>query len=108
MINYRKMAYKDWSEDSFVNLQRQLEDEQRERMKMASKKVRVNTTNYLDSHGRSPKGTGLWMFFRDGYQYDLFANGNLVAEGYGTYAEVKAKAVAKAKELWITEIFVGS
>jgi hypothetical protein len=29
MINYRKMAYKDWNKDSFVNLQRQLEDEQR-------------------------------------------------------------------------------
>ena len=30
MINYRKMAYKDWNKDSFINLQRQLEDEQRD------------------------------------------------------------------------------
>ncbi len=66
-------------------------------------KVTVNATNYRFSHGRSPKGTGMWMFLRFLNQEEL-----VVAEGFGTYSDVRAKAIAKAKELGITEIHAGS
>jgi len=46
---------------------------------------------------------GHWMFLRFLNQKEL-----VVEEGFGTYTEVKAKAIAKGKELGITEIHVGS
>jgi hypothetical protein len=73
--------------------------------------VKVNTANFRLVHGRSPSGMvslsgdrliGHWMFFRFLNQKEL-----VVAEGLGTYTEIKVKAIAKAKELGITEIHAG-
>ena len=74
-------------------------------------KVRVDTTNFKSTHGRSPSrftslgGNPLiahWTFFRFLNQEEL-----VVAEGFGTFTDVRAKAIAKAKELGITEIHAG-
>ena len=71
-------------------------------------KVKVDTSFFRLVQGRSPtrltslSGDPLiahWTFLRFLNQTEV-----VVAEGMGTYTDVRAKAIAKAKELGITEI----
>ena len=75
-------------------------------------KVKVDTAQFRMVHGSSPtRMTSLggnpliayWKFLRFLNQEEL-----VVAEGLGTYTEIRDKAIAKAKEIGITEIHAGS
>jgi len=50
-------------------------------------KVTTNTREYQFSHGRKPRGHGFWMFRISGLLY----------QGTGSYTEIKAEAVRRAK-----------
>jgi hypothetical protein len=65
--------------------------------------VRVSTANYQNTWGQRPRGFGGWVFFRFLNQREV-----IVADGMGSYSEIKAIAVEKAKGLGIYEIHVGS
>jgi len=67
-------------------------------------RVEVKTSEYEFSHGKKPKGTGSWAFFIDGDIGDV-----LRAHWFnGKYSEARKQAVAKARELGIGIITVGS
>jgi len=66
-------------------------------------KIRVDSTDYRNTHGHSPKGYGHWMFYRWLNQRIQ----TVAAVGPMNYSEAKAEAVEFAKAYGISEIFVG-
>lgn len=52
--------------------------------------TRIETTRYQASHGKTPKGRGLWLFET--------ASREAVAQHNGTYAEAKRAAIAFGKQ----------
>jgi hypothetical protein len=58
--------------------------------------VRVTTTKFTWSHGRQPRGRGLWAF----------AIGGQTRFISGTYREAKKQALAEARTKGVQEIFV--
>jgi hypothetical protein len=58
--------------------------------------IRVDKNKYIGSHGKNPVGWGQWVFKIKGSEY-FFT---------GTFAQAKAKAVSKAKELKTFEVIV--
>ncbi len=56
--------------------------------------MRVSTTQFEFSHGRKPKGTGLWLFSVK------FADGDsAVFEFNGKFSDAKQAALAEARRL---------
>lgn len=58
--------------------------------------MRVETMYYEFSHGKKPRGFGMWAFKIDGDVHFFL----------GAYTEVKRQAIAAAKELGVTRIEV--
>lgn len=58
--------------------------------------ITVRTHQYQASHGRKPRGTGLWAFLLHGVEFCFT----------GTYSQAKAQAVAAAKRLQVHTIDV--
>jgi hypothetical protein len=73
-------------------------------------KVTVDSTDYRNTHGHSPKGNGKWIFYRWLNQriHHLIPLDIVAAMGPMNYSEAKAYAVDEARHLGISEIFVGS
>ena len=75
-------------------------------------KVRVNTTNYINSHGRKPRGYGLWWFYSKntgpGTTQVVGRPDNMqeLVWGTATYTQIKNEAITEAKEQGIAEIFL--
>jgi hypothetical protein len=67
-------------------------------------KVEVRTREYEISHGKMPKGHGNWAFYMGRESDDL----SKVHWFTGNYGDVKKQACAKARELGIELITVGS
>lgn len=68
-------------------------------------KVRIDTADYITSHGRQPRGTGAWAFFmgcRDNLD-KLYC-----APGRTTYAEARKLALQEALRLGVTYVSVGA
>ena len=66
-------------------------------------KVRINTNEYLNTHGRMPKGYGGWVFWLE------TNDGNAIFQGgTGDYSEIKKLAITAATKLGVTAITVGS
>ena len=57
-------------------------------------RVRVSTTFFEFSHGRKPRGRGLWLFELSGCSYPRVKE---VVEVNGNYAAAKATAVRLAR-----------
>jgi SH3-like domain-containing protein len=68
-------------------------------------KVTVSTTDYKFSHGHSPRGYGGWIFYRWLNQKQVVIAAPWKSSSYGA---AKAVAIEMAKEMGISEIFVGS
>jgi len=66
-------------------------------------KIEVKTGEYEFSHGKKPRGKGSWAFYM-GKKTDTFDAHFF----YGTYAEAVKQAKAKARELGVETITVGS
>jgi hypothetical protein len=66
-------------------------------------KIEVKTSEYEFSHGKKPRGFGSWAFYMGSEQDTLKAHWF-----HGTYAEAKKQAQAKAQELGVGFIRVGS
>ena len=64
-------------------------------------RVEVNTSEYRFSHGREPRGRGLWCFALSGYM-----KGTEFTEHNGTYSEAKAKAVREARAIGFDRVNV--
>ncbi len=60
--------------------------------------MRTNTNEYERTHGRKPRGTGMWLF-KIGNRETLFAS-------TGTYTEAKKSATFTAKHSGEKEITV--
>lgn len=64
--------------------------------------ITVSTEEYRRSHGKAPRGRGLWLFV-------LGDNGRWLAEpcGYnGTYGEARANAIQQARTLGLSDVVV--
>jgi hypothetical protein len=59
-------------------------------------KTTINTQAYIRSHGKAPKGKGLWLF--------LDQSGNVAVEYFGLYAEAQKAAQASQQ----TTLILGS
>ncbi len=55
--------------------------------------ITVSTTQFEFSHGKKPRGTGLWAFDIEGWPVPYFAPTEL------TYAQAKQHAIAHARSL---------
>lgn len=70
--------------------------------------VTFNTTEYVASHGRQPRGTGMWAFFfrRNAPVEEAFWSTNT------TFTRAKMEAVAEAKRRFgdkaCGDVYVGS
>jgi len=58
--------------------------------------MRVNTMSYKRSHGKSPRGYGMWAFEINREEYFIT----------GTYSEAKTKAIKLAKSKKAFEVRV--
>ena len=67
-------------------------------------KITVNTRSYFTCYLKQPKGYGQWVFFMGRDMSDI-NNGHWFT---GTFTEAKQQAVAKARELGVTEVTVGA
>lgn len=67
--------------------------------------IEINTTEYVFSHGKAPRGTGSWFFF--GNRCCQFIAGSY-ASFNGTFAEAKQQAKAWAKANRFHVIYVGA
>jgi hypothetical protein len=75
-------------------------------------KVTVSTAEYRNSHGKEPRGYGIWMFVISGVEDVGGVISRASKSGWveftGTYGTARAKAVALAKTEGVREIRVGS
>jgi hypothetical protein len=65
--------------------------------------IEVRTSEYEFSHGKKPKGSGHWAFYMGSERDTLKAHWFV-----GKYSEAKKQALAKAQELGVESITVGS
>ena len=67
-------------------------------------KMQINTAEFVNGHGKTPKGYGNWAFWLGCDTSDI----NKAYFFTGTFTEAKKQAVAKARELGISTITVGA
>lgn len=68
-------------------------------------KIRIDTTDYIWTHGRNPRGTGAWAFFigcRDNLDKLYFVPGS------NTYTQSCRLAVQEARRQGVDFVSVGS
>lgn len=67
-------------------------------------KIEICTQEYIQVHGKAPKGKGCWAFFmhRDGSSLSTF-----FAQNNSTFSEAKREAIQFAKQVGATFITVG-
>jgi hypothetical protein len=74
------------------------------KLEVSEMKVRVDSTDFRNTHGHSPRGYGNWVFYRWLNQRQQ----TVAALGPMNYKEAKAEAVEFAEIYGHSEIFVGS
>lgn len=63
-------------------------------------KPELATYRFEFAYGKSPKGTGNWLFEDDNF--------NIIFSAYGTFGQAKKEALAEAKRKGIAKIHVCS